>query len=161
MFDVLTLLMRCALLQCGKGFNARGTFLEISLTIRFHFFQRQFGQIYCIILTKEFDSLMMVTIGIGKIQSLSYHSNICYEEKKLHQKLESFRFKLPLKKNGVIRSVQGEINYHNLKNFTVQKMQFSKISVVNVTKSAETEKILNGKLHFCAVCTFLGKGCKR
>ena len=35
MFDVLTLLMRCALLQCGKGFNARGTFLEISLTVPF------------------------------------------------------------------------------------------------------------------------------
>ena len=31
-------------------------------------------------------------------QFFTYHSNVCYEEKMFHQKLESYRFRLPLKK---------------------------------------------------------------
>ena len=49
---------------------------------------------------KEFISLTMVAMKIEKRQFLSYHSSGCYEEKKLHQKLESYRFKVPLQKLG-------------------------------------------------------------
>ena len=62
------------------------------------FFQTQFGLISCIIFMKELVSMTMVAMEIGKRQFLSYHSNGCYEEEKLCQKLESYRFKLPLQK---------------------------------------------------------------
>ena len=39
---------------------------------------------------KEFFSLAMVAMEIGQRQFLSYHSNGCYEEKRLYQKLESY-----------------------------------------------------------------------
>ena len=58
----------------------------------------EFGQISAIIFMKEFISLTMVAVKIGKRQFLSYHSNGFYEDEKLHQKLESYRFKLPLQK---------------------------------------------------------------
>ena len=57
----------------------------------------------------------MVAMDIGIREFLSYHSNGCYEEETLYQKLESYRLKL-LQKIGLIGSVQGEIKYHNLKN---------------------------------------------
>ena len=47
---------------------------------------------------KELISLTMVAKEIGKRQFLSYHSNVSYEEEKLYQKLESYRFKLLLQK---------------------------------------------------------------
>ena len=47
---------------------------------------------------KEFVSLTIVVMEIGKWQFLSYHSNGCYEEEKLCQTLESYRFQLPLQK---------------------------------------------------------------
>ena len=56
---------------------------------------------------KEFVSPTMVVMEIGKRQFFSYHSNVFCERKKLHQKLESYRFKLPLKKPGW--SGQGKI----------------------------------------------------
>ena len=40
----------------------------------------------------------MVTMETGKRHILSHNSNGCKEEKMLHQKHESYRFKLPLKK---------------------------------------------------------------
>ena len=49
---------------------------------------------------KEFVSLTMAVMEIGKKQFFSYHSNGFYERKKLHQKVESYRFKLLLKKLG-------------------------------------------------------------
>ena len=67
------------------------------------------------ILKKELVFLSMVTMEIGKIQFFTYHGNGCYEQKKLHQKLESYRYKLPLKK------VQGEIKHRNLKIAYFQK----------------------------------------
>ena len=50
------------------------------------------------ILKKKLVFLSMVSMEIGKKQFLTYHSNGCYEQKMLHQKLESYRFKLALKK---------------------------------------------------------------
>ena len=47
----------------------------------------------CIIYMKEFISLTMVVMEIGK-------RHVCCKEKKLDQKLESYRFKLPLQKLG-------------------------------------------------------------
>ena len=58
----------------------------------------EFGLISSIIFMKEFISLTMVAVKIGKRQFLSYRSNGCYDEEKFHQKLESYRFKLPLQK---------------------------------------------------------------
>ena len=60
-------------------------------------FQWWFGLISCIIFMKEFISLTMVAIEIGKRQFLNYYSKGCNEEKKFHQKFEPSRFKLPLK----------------------------------------------------------------
>ena len=43
-----------------------------------------------------------------KNQFFIYHSNRCYEQKRCHQAIESYRFKLPLKKIGLIGSVQDQ-----------------------------------------------------
>ena len=51
------------------------------------FFQRQFGLINCIIFIKEFISLSMIAIEIGKRQFLSYYSNGSYEEKRFIKNL--------------------------------------------------------------------------
>ena len=40
----------------------------------------------------------MVTMEIGKTQFLSYHNSELLRGKKLHQNLESYRFKRPLKR---------------------------------------------------------------
>ena len=40
------------------------------------------------------------TIEIAKRQFFSYHSNSCYEKKKLDEKLQFYRFQLPLQKLG-------------------------------------------------------------
>ena len=45
---------------------------------------------------KEFVSKTMVVMEMGKRRFLSYHNNTCYKEEKLCQRLESYRFKLPL-----------------------------------------------------------------
>ena len=42
----------------------------------------------------------MVAMETKKMQFLNYHSNGCYKEKKLLQKLESYRFKPSLQKLG-------------------------------------------------------------
>ena len=47
---------------------------------------------------KEFLFLTMVAMEIGKGLFFSCHSKGCYEEKKLNQKLDSYKFKLSLKK---------------------------------------------------------------
>ena len=76
-------------------------FLEDSLPVWLHFFQidklHYFHEALC---TKGFIFLTMVAMEIGKRQFLSYHNNGCYEEKKLHQKLEIYRFKLSMQKLG-------------------------------------------------------------
>ena len=43
---------------------------------------------------KEFVSLTMVAMEIGKIEFFSYHSDRSYEENILHQKHEPYRYKL-------------------------------------------------------------------
>ena len=50
----------------------------------------------------------------------SYHSNGCYKEKKLHQKLESYRFKTA-EKIGLTGLVQGEIKSRKLKSINFQE----------------------------------------
>ena len=47
-------------------------------------------------LKKEFISLTMV--AMEKEKNFTHHSNDCSEQKMFHQKLESYRFRLPLKK---------------------------------------------------------------
>ena len=48
---------------------------------------------------KEFASLKNANFAmeIGNGQFFGYYSSGCYEEKNLHQKLESYKFKQPLK----------------------------------------------------------------
>ena len=60
------------------------------------------------ILNKEFVFLTMVAMEKEKKQFFIYHSNRCYEQKRCHQAIESYRFKLPLKKIGLIGSVQDQ-----------------------------------------------------
>ena len=57
-----------------------------------------FALICCIILFKKFACLTMVPMETGKRHILSHTSNDYKEEKMLHQKHESYRFELPLKK---------------------------------------------------------------
>ena len=47
-------------------------------------------------LKMEFISLTMV--AMEKEKNFTHHSNDCSEQKMFHQKLESYRFRLPLKK---------------------------------------------------------------
>ena len=54
----------------------------------------------------------MVAMEVGKREFLSYHSNGCYEEENLLQKLESDRFELPLQKLGSL------VQYRVRKNIT-------------------------------------------
>ena len=62
----------------------------------------------------------MVALEIGKRLFFSYHSSGYYVVKKLHQKLESYRFNTN-EKIGLIGLVQVEIKSHNLKNAHFKK----------------------------------------
>ena len=72
------------------------TFLENSLSVG-SIFSGTFWLISCTILMYEFVSVKMVAVETRKMQFFSYHGNACYVEKKLYEKLVSYRFKLPLK----------------------------------------------------------------
>ena len=50
------------------------------------------------VLKKKLVFLSVVAMEIGKNQFFTYHGNGCYDQKMLHQKLESYGFKVPLKK---------------------------------------------------------------
>ena len=80
------------------------------------FFQRYFGLINCIIVLKEFVSLTMVAMEMGKRHYFSYHSNSYKEEKIFHQKYESFTFELPLIK------LSWPDKYHARKNVVTSKI---------------------------------------
>ena len=54
------------------------------------------------ILKKELVFLSMVAMEIGKQLFFTYHSNGYSEQKMLHQKLESYRFKLVPNKLGCL-----------------------------------------------------------
>ena len=73
-WGILNPLLLSSSLHWGKG--------QLCLRILYLFdsiFQRWFGLISCIIFMKEFVSLTIVAMEIGKRQFLSYHSNDCYE----------------------------------------------------------------------------------
>ena len=58
----------------------------------------------------------------------------------------------------LLKTVNSTRSPRNSRNITAQKIKFSMISLVNVTKFPAdmflfTEGIFNGKLHFCAFCT--------
>ena len=56
-------------------------------------------------------------MGIEKKKFISLiKATAVMRKKTFHQKLESYRFKLPLKKDGLTGSVQGKTKFHNLKN---------------------------------------------
>ena len=69
------------------------------------------------ILEKEFVFLKMTSNEIEKKKFISLiKATAVMRKKTFHQKLESYRFKLPLKKDGLTGSVQGKTKFHNLKN---------------------------------------------
>ena len=90
--------MRSSPLQRGKRYVSLWQLFVRIFYLFDSIFQRYFGSISCIIFMKEFISHTMVATERGKRQFLSYYSNGCYEEEKLYQELESYRFKLPLQK---------------------------------------------------------------
>lgn len=57
-----------------------------------------FGSINTVVLLKEFVSLTIIAMEMGKKALLQYHSNSCKVGKILHQKHESFTFELPTTK---------------------------------------------------------------
>ena len=90
---VLALLLRSSSLWWGRGYIP---LWQIFLRILYLFdsiSSEIVWSISCIISMKEFFSLTMVAMEIGKRHG-------CCKEKKLDQKLESYRFKLPLQKLG-------------------------------------------------------------
>ena len=69
------------------------------------------------IFEKEFVSLKMTSMEIEKKKFISLiKATAIMRKKAFHQKLESYRFKLPLKKDGLTGSVQSKTKFHNLKN---------------------------------------------
>ena len=68
--------------------------------------------------------------GKRKKQFFTYHSNRCYEQRMLHQKLESYRFTLPLKKLGWLDQCKVKQNTTTSKMCILRK-RMSKIKTYN------------------------------
>ena len=83
-------------LRRAKTYISMATFSENFLSAWFHFSGIVWMKSFTNSMT-EFVSVKIVVMDTEKRQFLSYNSNGCYERKSLQQKLESYKFKLPLK----------------------------------------------------------------
>ena len=92
------------------------------------------------ILKKELVFLSVVAMEIRKKQFFTYHSNGCYEQKMLHQKLVSSTFKLPLK-------ILGWLGQYKVKqNTTTLKICISR---------KKLQKIKTSQFYLCIIHLFM------